>query len=342
MELQNFIFHELITQAGNKKVSVLQKDEEHKLPDENADNLVIRAIRSFNKDRGRAYARFGGGWLPKSLALLMASERDFLSFSLTGLEDLQTQLRHRVATTGGHLFFIRYQDEGNPFFMVLLLKDLEGFIISNQELESSHILNLEKLHFAAMVDINRWHDSEDDGAYITFLKGSSRKDISDYFKEFLCIDEATFIDPKKNTLALVDAINDYCSSHFDEYDIKNSRSNVKQEITRCIGNGDDITLEGISKVIDPKHPERFSDFLVKKGYEIQPEFGADARYLKKLTTFSGKAKGIRISFDYDLLNSEVKFEDSTTDTTPPKLIISKIPPDLLIELRQAERTDNED
>jgi len=337
MELQNFIFHTLETESGQKKVSVKPSDDEVSLPNGMAESLVDKAIRSFRKDRGRAHARFVSyGWLPQELVQLLAQQTSFKDLSLEALEELRREMFERVATSGGHLFVIRYTLDDAPYLMFLLLKDLDGYIISDQSLEESHILDIDKLHFAAQLDVNRWQDKNDDGAYVTFLKGSGRNEFSDYFKRFLCVDEESFIDPKTNTKALADAIIDYCHTHFKDEGIQQARHRVKQEIFRKINNGDLITLEGIAPFVDPDNPDRFCDFLVDSGYEIQPEFEAQKAYLKKLTVLSGKGNGVNISFESDLLNDTVVFEDSVDSKTPPKLIISNIPADLLYEIRQAE------
>ena len=66
-----------------------------------------------------------------------------------------------------------------------MFKDMNGFVISDLTIQESHILNLEKLHFAALININKWKNNNDSSAYISFLKGAGRQDITGYFKKFL-------------------------------------------------------------------------------------------------------------------------------------------------------------
>jgi|GEM_PF-997422 len=339
MQLDHIIFHALEKQQHSSSVAIHQRDSELPLPDTSAEELTLKAHQSYQKDRGLAYARFGHGWFPDRLEELDNGAISFYDFSEFGLLNLQQRLQEEVLSTGGHLFFIYFTEGEAPYLMCLLLKDMDGYVIDDMEITESHILNLDKLHFAALVDIAKWRDGNHVGSYISFLKGAGRQDITAYFKRFLCIDDTTFNDPKKNTQALVEAIKDYCHQHYhNDSEIYSARSRVDEEIRRLVENEQPVTLEGIAPFVDPDNADRFQDFLVASDYEIQPEFEVDKRRLRGLTVFSGRSSDIKISFESDAIESgKVDFQDSDDGSDqPPRLVINEIPAGLLQELRRAQ------
>jgi len=342
MNLQHIIFHALETKQHNSKVRIHARKNELELPDERASDLTVKASKSYRKDRGLAHARFGHGWFPDRLREFYESKIDFHSFSIYGLESLRAELEEEPLSTGGHLFFISFTEDGSPYLMCLLLKDMDGWVINDMEITESHILNLENLHFAALIDIKKWKDIECTSAYISFLKGVKRQEITSYFKKFLCVDDDSFNDPKKNTRSLVEAIKDYCNDYCESQDdIYTARARVNDEIMRKIGNREPITLEGIAPFVDPDNVDRFHEFLQSSNYQIQPEFEPDKGRLKGLTVFSGRGGGINITFESDAIASgKIDFIEADENGSA-KLIINQIPPDLLMELRKSKPDSNE-
>ena len=74
------------------------------------------------------------------------------------------------------------------------------------DLEEIDTLDIDKLHFAANIDVARWKDAANDlsAPHVSFLKGKNRKDtVVGYFKTLLGIDEEAYLDPSKHTQQLV-------------------------------------------------------------------------------------------------------------------------------------------
>lgn len=330
MDLKNIIFHGIVTEQHNAEVSVVERNQELVLPNDNATELVSEARQSYNKDSGVSYAEFGNGWFPDYLNQLVDDQISFLDFSVKGLSDLKARMERKPLTTGGHLFFIRYEEGESDFLMTLLLKDTSGFIVQDLTISESHILNLDKLHFGARINISKWKNN--DGTYISFLKGSNRQDITEYFRDFLSIDDSTFNDSGRNTLQLVQAVKVYCHSNCEsEEEVAEVKSRLKVELERRVEERQTITLEAISALVDPENALSFTEFVNDSNFEIQPEFRPDKTKLRKLSRYSGRTAEISISFGSDALeDGVVSFDDSGNE---PRLIVSKIPPKLLEELR---------
>lgn len=343
MLLNNIIFHELITQRYSSSVEVEARDDVLPLPNEMAARIVTQARQSYNRDSGIAYADFGHGWFPDCLKQLITNEIDFLSFSGSGLSDLKARFVKKPLTTGGYLFFIQYEEDNIRYMMTLLLNDIDGFVIDDLDISEGHILNLEKLQFAARVNIDKWLNNGT--GYISFLKGSKRKEISDYFKEFLCVNEESFNDPKRNTDHLVAAVKEYCNRSFtNDSDKLEVRNRVSDEIKRKIEKEENITVALISALVSPEEPESFTSFVNASPYDIQAEFRADLNAVKKLTRYSGRTKDINISFEAEAMEEgRVEFLETKKDgVTTSKLTIFDIPDKLLEELRNNSSTGNDD
>ncbi len=341
MQLTNLIFHELITQQHSSTVEVIPREDVLPLPNDKADRLVIQARQSYNKDSGVAYADFGHGWFPDCLSQLINDEIDFVSFSESGLSDLEGRISREPLTTGGHLFFIQYEEDNTRYMMTLLLKDIDGFVIDDQNISEGHILNLEKLHFAARINIDRWLNQET--GYISFLKGSKRKEVSDYFKGFLCINEDSFNDPKRNTDLLVEAIKEYCNENIQNDTEKSEiRNRITDEIRRRVENQESVTVTAVAALISPEEPERFTSFVNASAYDIQAEFRADLNAIRKLTRYAGRTKDINISFEAEAMEEgRVKFTETTKDgVVTSTLTIFDIPDKLLEELRNNTGSSN--
>jgi len=334
MELRNIIFHELRTEKYSSQVDVVPRDSELPLPEPNAAKLVDEALQSYGADSSLAYAKFSHGWLPDRLRQFIDNGITFEQFSIHALNDLRTKLALKPFSTGGNLFIIYFDIEGVRYLMILLLKDIEGLIINGDLIEESHILNLDKLHFAALIEIENWFD--DDGAYISFLKGAKRAEVTSYFKSFLCIDEDSFSDPNKNTKSLVQAIKDYCKSNVEnEAERFSIRNRIDEEIRRRIDNNEDITIEAVGALINPDDNQGFIDFVNDSKYVIQPNFVASKAYLRGLTRFSGRNEEISISFEQSAIESgKIEFVQGLEGVEEPSLIIREIPASLLREINK--------
>ena len=335
MELQNIIFHALNTQQHSSEVLIHERSEELPLPNEKATRLVQEAKKSYSKDSSIAYARFDHGWFPDKLTELIRAEITFIQFSSCGLNNLQKQLEEEPLTTGGHLFFIKYSEGNEPFILALLLKDIEGFVVNKMELSESHILNLDKLHFGARVNIKNW--IADNGNYITFLKGSNRVNVTSYFKKFLCIDDSSFNEPRDNTRKLTSAVKDYCNEFHSDNETRKFqiRERVANELYTKNENNEAVTLAAVSALISPENTNHFVEYINEMQYEIQPDFKVDKTSIRQLTRYQGKTKNISISFEHDaiekgLINLKTVQQNGQEK---PILEILDIPDNLIKELK---------
>ena len=93
--------------------------------------------------------------------------------------------------------------------------------------------------------------------------------------------------------------------------------------------GEPITLDELSGLIDEERPKAFFDHIRNKDYGMAPEFPADKRTLSQFQRFTGRAEGLSISFEAHLLGSKIEYDEST-DT----LVIRNLPTQLTDQLKR--------
>jgi nucleoid-associated protein len=303
MQLKNLVFHKLETVQHVKIVKSTPRKEIVALPDERAASLVEGIRNGYKNEGAQAYATFAStGWFKEKLYDLATGRLDFYTFSTHALDYLTEILTKTPSATGGYLTFAEFEYQGDDFFMVVLIKDKEGIGITDKlELEDVHTLNLEKLHFAARINITEWLLSINDRKnHVSFLKGKGRSDeVVEYFKLFIGIAGDSYQDPARQTKELVIAIKNFCSEKYDG-DVAGMKRKSIQEYTQDRASRSlPIILTEIANLISPDAPSDFIAYVDSKKLDIPGEFKATRRELKRLTKyqFKGVNSEYTISFE---------------------------------------------
>ncbi|NVO74243.1 nucleoid-associated protein [Photobacterium damselae] len=301
MELNNIIFHEVITEQHKAAVQVKPRDKCLDLPDVRANNLIESVLGSYDKEASLAYAGFiADSFFPNKLDKLLSKQDDFYLFSLNVLHHLRSEMGKVPASTGGYLTISQYQSDEEVKVLIILLKDKEGIGISkNLELEDVHSLNLDKLHAAALINITRWKSKQE--RYISFLKGKSRdREVVGYFKSLLSIDEDMYTDPAKHTKDLVTVIKNYCTDKVSEVEAGNIKNRVHLFSIDRADKNETVLLTEIASLVNPENPQEFIDYIKEQKFEIPGEFKPVAKRLKKLVSYrvKGETTNYTLSFEH--------------------------------------------
>lgn len=302
MIIQNIIFHKIISQQHSSVVNIVPRSGEILLPDSNADILLEQVSVNYQKENFLAYAGFADSeWFPNELSRLVNRMTDFYDFSIDSLKKLQQQMIRVPAATGGYLTFIRYTHNGAPYFMVILLKDRADIAVTaDLELEEVLSLELEKLHFAARIDITKWQaqNQRERQSYISFLKGrGGNVVVVNYFKAFLGINEDQFSDPLQHTKDIVDAISNFALEFIPETARDTIVQNIYEYAKQKIEEEDVISNAAIANLISPDAPTQFTEYLIDNNYEIPGEFQPVESSLRNLNRFRVKSKHFYLSFN---------------------------------------------
>jgi nucleoid-associated protein len=239
---------------------------------------------------------------------------------------------------GGLLIFYEYENKGKAWLALAVLQRSEGYNASqNLELELSQIIDINKLHLGAAINLTDWEEDLS-SRYIKFKAGLAA-DVRDYFEDFVGCkrDKQAANTETKNLKKAIQQFAQETLKYADEnvqYKIDEAYSYIKEKLKL----GDVITLIGIANKV---FAERSEDFLIlaRDIHEISDELAISDSELKKYLRITGKSKGISISFDRKLLDKSIVFKDD-------KLTFTEVPESLKVEIkeelanRQADSEDN--
>ena len=132
---------------------------------------------------------------------------------------------------------------------------------------------------------------------------------------------------------LVRAVNDFCKENkLNEKEAQEVREETFLYCKSQSESNEEINLKNLSQELSSVSSANFYEFIVQNEYDLDKEFPAETAVVKSLTKYNGSGGGITISFDAELLNERVKW-DQQTDT----LVIKGVPPNLRDQLHSSMR-----
>lgn len=309
MDIKNCIVHELHTEQGKKEVRITNKRDKELKASSELQFLVKDVLKSYRKEANLAYGDFKDPHIfPEKLTDFLENKIDFVAFSHRALEELRERMEDQLFSTGGYLLFIHYHDKSN-FLLVVMLKEAAGLSFDkNLELQDIERLDLDKLHFAANINFSIWNastKSTTEKRYISFLKGTSRENVTEYFKKFLGIDDSSYVDQRENTRALKEAIRTYSKENNWTAD----REHVARIAARDYGYkqvefGEPIDLQVIARFMEPEDPKKFITFVQRDDVKLQGGVTLSKAELRKFTRLVGKNDYMSIRIEQEALEGD--------------------------------------
>lgn len=232
------------------------------------------------------------------------------------------------SSTGGYAFFLRYQNQGRDWLLIVMLKLKTGTGIdqSSLELNESLAFDINHLHEAARIDIQKWKANEQ--PYLSFIKRSGRQDeVTRYFR--LSLGCTNYTDSKATTDYALKAVDSYCESH-------DLTADQKREARRATYNyleekkqaGEPANLASLSARIDDQQPESFLDYVRDQEYPIGESFEPHKSTYSRFKRISESFRSIKLSFDVqDVIDDMVDYDLGTQSLiirNPPETLIEKI------------------
>jgi nucleoid-associated protein len=228
---------------------------------------------------------------------------------------------------GGLLIFYEYESRGKAWLALAILQRADGYDISEDlELEVSQIININKLHLGAAINLTDWEE-DISSRYIKFKTGLAAE-VRDYFEEFIGCqrDKQAAIAETKN---LKKSIQDYAKNKLgmDDNVVQHKVDDAYSFIKEQLKAGLEVKLTEVANRVFPDTP---NDFLVlaRETYDVGEEVAISNAELKKYLRISGKANGVSISFDRNLLGKSVIYGDDG------KLTFNEIPAALKEEIQE--------
>ncbi|SEP59652.1 nucleoid-associated protein YejK [Basfia succiniciproducens] len=271
----------------------------------------------------------------QSLNRLLEQETDFLPFSYEAAKLLSSELAKYAFAESGTFVLCRYNFLATDYLFIALLDSKASVLVDEKlEIHRTQYLNINQFDIAARINLTDLRVNANSNRYLTFIKGRVGRKIGDFFMDFLGADEG--LNPQVQNQCLLQAVSDYCQK--GELSAEQSQAVKKQVFDYCKGQinaGDEIELTELSETIPTLNQQPFADFAAEQDYGLENNIPPVRSALKSLTKFSGSGKGVTISFDAELLDKRIYWDDMQ-DT----LTIHGLPANLKDQLQRLLKNHN--
>ncbi|MCY3124019.1 nucleoid-associated protein [Acinetobacter baumannii] len=261
---------------------------------------------------------------------------DFVEMTRELAEYFKTFLVENKSITGGFLVFFEFKgDEHTKLAVAVINKSNATDINPDLNFIAKEILDLDKLHLGATINITEWRD-EFSERYIRFKNGQSEQ-VTDYFQKFIgCeVDKQA---ANEETKKLKEAIESFATEKLklpqtaaDDY-----LALAHSYINDCITKGDDVVLSNVAKHVFPADSDEFFEYA-SEGHNLSGILQISKTELKGFKKFSSSRKDLSITFAKALLNDKIKFENDIL-----KIDSSLLSDSLVAELKAATTASNSD
>ena len=332
MPIRHAIIHQ-IDKKPDGTPAVLHVGAREVCDSEAMNNLMADLNDSYNAKPGKGWGFFHqeSGAYPFSrwLSEYLDGASDFVGFSREAVELLVKLMEESNLSTGGHVLFVHYQQGMTDYLTIALLHHREGVTVGEAlEVTPTKHLDFGQLHLAARINLSEWRNNAKSRQYVSYLKGKQGRKVSEYFRDFVGVQEG--IDGPGETRTLLKAFSDYVESEdLAEDQARWKTATLLDYATAQAKIGEAISLEELSGVIDEERPKAFYDHIRNKDYGLSPEIPADKRTLNQFRRFTGRTDGLSISFEARLLGGVIE-HDEARDI----LIIRQLPHALKEQLKR--------
>lgn len=326
MNIRHVIVHLLEKEQHQTDVSVgLRSDE---LPvSARLTTLMDHVRRLYNKGTGRGWGEFEEDrFLALQVAEYLEGRVDFYQFTTRAVGELVGHLKNTPLSTGGYLLFVDYDQSGDHFLMIVMLKSAPGltFDAALEILDVQH-LDLQKLHFAARINLTARAAGRP--KYISFIRGRATAGVTTYFKEFIGVTE--YSDALLKTKELVNAVIDYLDEKgLAPEELESEKSRVHAYCANVASEDRPVYLEDLSRFLDEENPTDFLEYANSDEVQLEDEIHIERSVLKPLVRYFGKDKDVSIGFS----GRALKAQRVTFDPGRDELTIRGVPAALRAQL----------
>lgn len=292
------------------------------------DNL----LQTYNKKQDKCYGQFSDlseESFPGLLTQYLGEQTDFTSLTRATLERLASHLDEAGALGAGYVLFADYQ-QGLTRYMLLCMLSSQTSVTITEDLtiEDTSYLDTGKMSLACRVNITEWQKNADASRYLSFLRPKGGKRLSGVFQEAIGCSETSSSKEEANTL--VKAVNEYCKEEPSE----ENRTMVKRQVyDYCqdrLEDGGSLSMEELTGYLSEAGPDEFAKFVNTRDYDMDTPMSPERRVLTKLVRYTGRSKGLSLSFDAELLGGQIRYDEASD-----QLIITGVPEKLKDQLMQS-------
>lgn len=334
--VNEIVLHQLIkiNEGEQAKLNTILREQLLAITPE-VEQMMLQLHQGY-QTKSKAYGVFqANSMFAQDLNRLLEKEFEFLEFSQKSTVLLAQELGKYAFADNGTLVLCQYNFLATEYLFIALLDSRASMLVDeNLEIHRTQYLDITQFDIAARINLTELQLDANSNRYLTFVKGRVGRKIGDFFMDFLGADEG--LNPKVQNQCLLQAVSDYCEQA--ELDKTQSQSVKKQVFEYCKGQinaGEEIELTELSANMPTLNERAFMEFANEKNYGLEERIPPVRSALKSLTKFSGSGKGVTLSFDAELINQRI-FWDENNDT----LTIKGLPPNLKDQLQRQLKEQN--
>lgn len=322
MEIKNAIIHKLNKAqhtSGTESVTVQLRDG--LLPvDDTLSTVCSQTLHLFQR-KGNNTGTFGtdedSHRFPIRVNDYLQGGEEFEHFTHHAVGIIRDKMSQSSAANGGHAFFVHYTSGDGDFLLVAMLKLREGAGIDEDSLAlmPTLVIDTDKLHEAARVNLSRW--SNDEQPYLTFIKGRGSDEVTAYFRDALACEGYT--SGRHHTSQVIRAAEAYVLQ-LDALSQEEKRQRwieVRERLFDCFAqNKEEVVLTAIAVAVEPGASNLFEDFVTTgpqaQEFQVSHQFKPDREAYRGLKRVSGKIGTVSVAFDIDdVQQGRVAYDESS-------------------------------
>ena len=330
MTIKQIIVHKLDRAPEAENLQTISAD--HSLETTPSLELVLDdLLQTYNKKQDKCYAQFSDlseDSFPGQLSQYLDEQTDFTNLTRNTLERIASQLDEAGALGAGYVLFADYQQGLTRYILLCMLTSQNSITVTdNLDIQETSYLDTSRMSLACRLNITEWQNNPQAGRYLSFLRPRGGKRLSNVFQEAIGCSETSSSKDEANTL--VKAVNDYCK----EEPSSENRTIVKRQVYDYCQNkledGDSLSMEELTGYLSEAGPDEFAKFVNTRDYDMSTPMSPEKRALTKLVRYTGRSKGLSLSFDAELLGGQIRY-----DEVSDQLIITGVPDKLKEQLKQ--------
>lgn len=337
MEIREAVIQGLTKASGSDVVGEVFRDTPSPL-NERMTSLGDELLAIYGKltnnygcfDQDRDTYRF-----PHHLQQYLSEAVSIVELSKIACRFIADRMSSASSATGGYALYLRYQNQGRDWLLIVMLKLKTGTGIDQQSLELNESLafDINHLHEAARIDLAKWQANEQ--PYLSFIKRSGRQDeVTRYFRLALGCTEYT--DSKSNTEQALKAVDAYCATmEWTPEQKQEARRTTYTYFDEKSRSKEPVNLIALAAMLNDQEPESFTRFVREQEYPISETFEPHKRTYARFQRISGKFGTVNVSFDVqDVIDGAVDY-----DATHGQLLIGNPPASLIEKINRAKGND---
>ncbi|MCK5894735.1 MAG: nucleoid-associated protein YejK [Endozoicomonadaceae bacterium] len=334
MTISNIIVHHLIRSPDADSATIHPRSTP--LPvTPITEGLLQDLLQSYNQKSDKAHGCFsaateGETQLQDWLSAYLNDSAEFVNFSLKTTESLKEKLDTAGMFFGGFVLIAHYCSGLTQYLLIALVTPASSVSVTEQlDIIDTVYLDMGRLNLAARINITEWQSNSQAQRYISWIKPRGGRRLSDCFKGFLGGTETA--NTKKDTDTLINAVEAYSGGNNEALAAPDRvKKRVYEYCNEQLQSNEAISLNELSTFLNEAEPDNFTRFINTQDYDLAPKITPSKSQLKRLIRYSGRAKGLNIAFDADLLGNRILYNQEN-DT----LTIHGIPDNIKSQLEKA-------